>query len=103
MPTIVVYITCKSSAQAKRISSALLKAKLIACANMFPIQSMYRWKSKMMRDREVVLIGKTQAKHYAAIVKKVTALHSYRVPCIGKFSISYNAPYAKWLIKKTTK
>ena len=101
MPTIVVYITCKNDAEARNISTALLKARLVACTNRFPVSSQYRWKGKLVNDREVLLIAKTQAKHYVKIVKLVTKLHSYDVPCIGKFKIAYNKPYAKWLMEET--
>lgn len=101
MPTIAVYVTCKNAKETKRISAALLKAHLAACTNSFPISSMYRWKGKIVNDREVLLIAKTQAKHYPKIMKLVSKLHSYTVPCIGKFAISYNKAYARWLMKET--
>ncbi len=101
MATIAVYITCKNNAEAKRISAVLLKQRLIACANVFPIRSAYWWNGKIATGREVTLLAKTQTKHYANIVKLVKKLHSYQVPCIGKFAISYHKPYAKWLIGQT--
>jgi len=99
--TIGVYLICKNSAEARRISTALLKHHLVACTNQWPIMSQYRWAGKLVRGREVLLIAKTQAKHYEKIARLVTKLHSYDVPCIGKFSISYNKPYTRWLIRET--
>ena len=45
-----VYITCKDKKEARKISRFLLEKKLIACANIFPIESMYRWEGKMVDD-----------------------------------------------------
>ena len=101
MPAIAVYITCKNNAEAKRISTALLKARLAVCTNTFPTKSAYWWNGKIATNREVTLLAKTQAKHYGKIVKLVSKLHSYTVPCIGKFNIAYNTPYAKWLMGET--
>lgn len=101
MSTIGIYITCKNDAEARKISTALLKPRLVVCTNRFPISSQYRWKGKLVNDREILVIAKTQAKHYRKIIKLVTKLHSYAVPCIGKFNISYNTPYAKWLMGQT--
>ncbi len=42
MPTIqLIYLIHESEAAAQRISNLLLAARLVACANIFPIQSAY--------------------------------------------------------------
>ena len=49
---ITVYTTHPDLKTAKRISSVLLKKRLIACANFFPITSMYWWEGKIQNDSE---------------------------------------------------
>ena len=95
---VLVYITNKNAAEAKKIAKALLRKKLIACANMFPITSMYKWKGKMTQSKEVVLIAKTKNGHYEEIKREVSKLHSYKVPCIMKLEAEANEPYYKWLM-----
>jgi periplasmic divalent cation tolerance protein len=94
----LIYITNKNEAEAKNIAKALLGKKLIACANMFPIKSLYRWKGKIENSKEVVLIAKTKQQNYEKIKKVVKQLHSYSVPCIMKIDAVANEPYYKWLM-----
>ena len=69
----LVYITCKDSKEAGRISMHLLRKRLITCANIFPIKSLYWWKGKIEKSKEALLILKTrkalQAKVEAEIKK----------------------------------
>jgi periplasmic divalent cation tolerance protein len=94
---IICYITCKDDSEAERISKALIEKKLIACANYFPIKSLYRWKEELAREKEVVLLAKSLQKNFAAIQKEVRALHSYEVPCILKLNVEANNEYEDWV------
>ncbi len=97
MAEILIYVTTKNQKEAKNISQHLLKKKLIACANFFPISSMYRWREKMESGQEFCLILKTVEKNYSIIVKEVEMMHSYEVPCIAKVDILFNKKYGKWV------
>jgi periplasmic divalent cation tolerance protein len=90
---IINYITCKNKAEAKKIANALLKKKLIACANIFPVDSLYKWKGKLNSDKEAVLLAKTNKD----IAKEVKKLHSYECPCIIKINAAANKEFANWL------
>ena len=96
----LLYITCKSSTEAKKIASFLLSKKLIACANVFPIASMYKWKGKLQNSKETVLIAKTKAGNYEKVKKTVSKMHSYETPCIMKLSAEANTPYYQWLMNE---
>lgn len=41
MPFVLIYVTHPSKPEAIRITSELMKSRLIACANYFPIESMF--------------------------------------------------------------
>ena len=71
----MVYIPCKDNDEAKKIASHLLKKKLIACANMFPVTSMFRWEGKLQNQSETVLIGKSLPEKFQKITETVTELH----------------------------
>ena len=94
---ILIYITCKDSTQAKAIAKALIHRKLIGCANLHPIESLYTWKGELQEENEVVLIGKTDGRHFDTIKKVVTEMHSYDVPCILRLSAEASGPYKEWL------
>ena len=51
MPLIFVYITNPTGTEAKRIARHLIKKKLIVCANIFPIESIYPWKGKIANEK----------------------------------------------------
>ena len=93
----IVHIPCKDEREAKRIASHLLKKRLIACANMFPIDSIYRWKGKTVKDKETVLIAKSVSSKWNPIRKEVNELHSYECPCIERINVQWNKPYADWV------
>jgi periplasmic divalent cation tolerance protein len=64
----VLFNTCPDLHIAQDIANALLQKHLAACVNIVPqIQSMYEWKGKIVNNTEVLLIIKTQAKHYPNI------------------------------------
>ena len=94
---VLAYIICKNEAEALRISNHLLKKRLIACANLFPIRSLYRWKGKPMDDKEVAVLAKTVEKKFSAVRKEVEKMHSYEVPCILKLQAQANAIYERWV------
>ncbi|MBI1969202.1 divalent-cation tolerance protein CutA [Candidatus Woesearchaeota archaeon] len=98
---ISVSITCKNRQEARKIATALLKKRLIACANMHPMESMYWWKGKMEKSREIVLLAKSLEKHFGKIKKEVKKLHSYQIPCIIKCKATANEEYERWVRKET--
>jgi periplasmic divalent cation tolerance protein len=91
------YVSCNDSAEAERIARSLLRKKIAACANIFPVRSLYLWKGNIEEGKEAVLIMKAPEKNYQAIRKEVKALHSYEIPFIGKIAADANREYAKWM------
>lgn len=93
----LIYITCKDEKQAVKISKHLINKRLIACSNMHPIRSMYRWHEKIQDENEFVIIAKTKGKNYKKIKEEVSKLHSYDTPCILKIDAEANDSYEKWV------
>ena len=82
---ITVYITFQDPAEARKIAASLLEKKLIVCANMFPIYSMFRWKDKIDHENEIAMICKASKENFSKIEREVKRLHSYQLPCIVAF------------------
>ncbi len=95
-----VYITCETQDEAKKIARHLFEKKLIACANMFPVTSMYRWEGKIVDEPEFVLLVKTLDALYDDINKEVSGIHSYSIPCITKIPVEFNEKFGQWLLKE---
>ncbi len=96
----LVYITCKDRKEAEKVSMCLLRKRLIACANIFPIKSMYWWKVKIVNANEFAIIAKTSNKNFRKIVNEVKKLHSYQIPCILKIDSFANKEYEAWANKE---
>lgn len=96
----LVYITCKDRKEAEKISMDLLRKRLIACANIFPIKSMYWWEGKIVNDSEFAIVAKTSNKNFKKAVKEIKKLHSYEIPCILRVKASANKDYEKWANKE---
>ncbi|MFH0898689.1 MAG: divalent-cation tolerance protein CutA [bacterium] len=97
---IFIYITCSSHQEGKKIAMHLLEKRLIACANMVPITSLYRWQGRVLDEQECVLIVKTLESLYDELVKEVSGIHSYTIACITKIPVHFNEMYFKWLHKE---
>ena len=59
MKFFLIYTTCSSLNEAKRISEILLENNLIACSNIYPSMiSLYKWDNKIAQDEECTIIMK---------------------------------------------
>ena len=97
MAFIFVYVTYPNEKTADKITAHLLKSKLIACANIFPIKSTYMWKGTVKQDREIVTLLKANKKNYSKIKKEIKKIHPYEVPCITKIDVSSNKEFDSWI------
>ncbi|MEL6864800.1 MAG: divalent-cation tolerance protein CutA [Bacteroidota bacterium] len=94
---IAVYITHPTESAAKKIVNFLLDKQVIACGNIFPIQSAYTWKNAIQEDKEWVSLVKTTKEAWPHLCEAVESVHPYEVPCITRFEVSANAAYANWV------
>jgi periplasmic divalent cation tolerance protein len=66
------------------------------------VESIYRWKGKIERAREVLLIIKTTADRLRELEKEVKRLHSYDVPeFIVLPIVAGSTEYLRWIGKST--
>ena len=56
----VSYFSTVPAAKSREIARALLDRHLVACVNMTPVRSWYRWKGEFCDDKEHLLILKTR-------------------------------------------
>ncbi len=96
----LVYITSKKP-EAEKIAETLLKERLIACANMFPVNSCYRWKGRLEKSKEIAIVAKTRDANVQKIIKRVKELHSYEMPCIIALDIEGDRDFLKWVEEET--
>jgi periplasmic divalent cation tolerance protein len=97
---VFIYITNPTKKVAKKIAKHLLQKRLIACANIFPINSLYWWEGKICDEKEFVLIAKTVEEKFEKIKKEVEKIHPFSIPCIVKIRVAPNEKYLDWLVKE---
>ncbi len=98
-----VYIPCAAKEEAKKIGRALVEERLAACTNIYDGPcSIYHWQGGVEEGEEALLIVKTRADLFEDLAARVTALHSYEVPCIAGLEIDcLNESYADWICDET--
>ncbi len=100
---LVILVTAKNQKEAVKIANAMVSANLAACANIVPaIQSVYRWKGKIVKGREVLIILKSTKARYPALEQAIKGLHSYEAPEIIALSVSAGLNrYLEWVASET--
>ncbi|HEY1764338.1 MAG TPA: divalent-cation tolerance protein CutA [Opitutaceae bacterium] len=85
-----------------RITAALLATKLAACVQVFPVRSAYRWKGKLVKDREHLMLIKARTRRFRKVKETILAHHDYATPEIIALQIDRaDAAYARWMAKAT--
>lgn len=87
----------------QKIAEALLKEKLIACANIIPsIESIFIWDNQVNYEQESMMIIKCPTDNIESIKQVTKSNHEYEVPEIIFSTIQDGyQPYLDW-IKNTT-
>jgi periplasmic divalent cation tolerance protein len=101
---IVVFMTAGSAEEARRIAQQLVESRLAACVQILPeIESIYRWKNEVEREKELLILAKTTTDKFAELEKSVRAIHSYETPeIIAVPAGQISEPYRAWLIESVT-
>lgn len=103
---LVVFITAADKRQAIRIGKVAVEARLAACVNVVlpGIRSIYRWKGKVIVEKEVLVMLKTTEDRYRALEKAIKRLHSYQVPEVIAVPIKRGSQqYLGWVRSGTNK
>ena len=96
---IVVLTTINKDEMADKIATALVDRNLAAGVNIIPMgMSIYRWKGKVARDREIILFIKTAAHLFNEVRDTIYELHTYELPDIIALPIEVGDEKAmEWL------
>ncbi len=101
MAFLVFYITNPDEETARSIANNLVAKRLAACANIFPINSIYRWEGNIQDESEWVILAKTRSELERVLEAEVQAWHPYDVPCILRYEVRANAGYEQWIRDNT--
>lgn len=100
---LVIMVTAANQKEAVKIGRKVVRARLAACVNIIPaIQSIYRWKGKILKSQEVLLIFKSTKARYAVLEKTIKAIHTYDTPEIIALPVNSGIPqYIRWVCSET--
>ncbi|MEO1449623.1 MAG: divalent-cation tolerance protein CutA [Bacteroidota bacterium] len=99
---VILSITFPDRDSAMQIGQLLVDRHLIACAQLLPIHSVFRWEGKVQSEDEVLLQGKTTEQQLTAIEALIKQHHSYDVPeMIATPVVWGHQPYLDWVETET--
>ena len=101
--TILILITVPNQKTGEEIASHLVEKNIAACVNIIPgLTSIYKWKGKIEKDDELLLLVKTQQELFHSVEKSVLEIHPYEVPEIISIDISQGfTKYLDWILSET--
>jgi periplasmic divalent cation tolerance protein len=96
---IIILVTAANKQEAEEIAQQLLKAKLIACANIIDsVSSIFRWSGKIEKAEECLMLMKSRRELFEEIAETIKELHSYEVPEILAISlVNGSNAYFEWM------
>lgn len=99
---LIVSIACPGTKVARQLGRELVAARLVACAQVFPIHSIYRWQGQVEAEDEHLLQAKTTADCLPELERFVTENHPYDVPEIVATPVQWgHGPYLDWVREQT--
>jgi periplasmic divalent cation tolerance protein len=103
-PEICVILSTVPPALSAALARSLLHANLVACVNILPVRSLYRWKGESCDDEEHLLIIKTRRELAETVIRALRAEHPYEVPEIIVLPVvAGHTPYMDWVSVETNR
>lgn len=98
MRYVTIMITTGDRVTAQSISRKLIEEHLVACANIFAVDSIYRWKGEVEEAQEQMVLMKARKEDFPTIRDRIASMHPYEVPCIVCYDIAEGLPsYLSWV------
>lgn len=99
-----VLVTFPDERTARAICRSLIERRLAACANIFAVGSIYRWKGEIEEASEFASLLKVRSEDFQTVAEAVKELHPYEVPCIVRYKVADgSAVYLNWVRESTAR
>ncbi|WP_043468947.1 divalent-cation tolerance protein CutA [Kitasatospora sp. MBT66] len=100
---IVVTTTHSSEEKARELATAVVRERLAACAQVYPIQSVYWWDGDVQAEAEFRVDFKTRADLSGKLAAFIGSKHEYDTPeIIGVPVVTGSNAYLDWVNTETT-
>ena len=95
---LIVHTTVDDRSKAEFLARTILEARLGACIQIVPIQSLYRWEGALESSDEYRLEIKTRADRYDALETLLLRHHPYDTPEILAIPVvAGSEEYLRWV------
>ena len=95
---LLVCTTVATRDDARHLAQALVERRLVACAQIGEIESVYRWDGAVQQGPEWRLLLKTVPARYEAVAAAIHELHPYALPALHAVRCEQvDAAYAAWI------
>ena len=100
---LLVVTTCDDAETAAALAESLVESRLAACVNALEgVTSTYRWKGKIERGTETMLVIKTTPQRYPALEAHIRSHSGYELPeIVAVRSEGGLAAYLDWVHAET--
>ncbi len=99
---VIVSTTVASAAEARKLTGAIIAARLAACVQTLPIRSVYRWRGKVESAPELLLLMKTRRALAKDLMAFIQRRHAYEVPEILATPVTaVYGKYRDWVAAET--
>ena len=92
---IVVMFSTSLPAESAGLARMLIEQRLVACVNIVPLRSLYRWNDNICDEEEHLLVMKTVQADTDRVIAAIKEHHSYEVPEI--IALPVTAGYSRYL------
>jgi periplasmic divalent cation tolerance protein len=96
---VVVFVTTPPGRIGQGLARSLVEKRLAACVNIIPrVDSVYRWKGKLERSKESLLVIKTSPRRLPGLIREIRKTHPYDLPEIIALPVAGGDPdYLRWV------
>jgi periplasmic divalent cation tolerance protein len=103
-PEIIVIFSTAPADKSEVLARMLIDKRIVACVNVVPVHSYYRWNDQFCSEPEHLLIAKTTQEKADEVIAAIKAHHPYAVPEIIALPVSGgHLPYLEWVFQEVSK
>jgi periplasmic divalent cation tolerance protein len=96
--SVILILSTAPRSKGRELAQKLVAERLVACVNIVPVASCFRWKGSLEQEDEDLLIMKTVETRSAAVLERVRELHPYELPEIIVLNVAGGfPPYLAWV------
>ncbi|MGW4890940.1 divalent-cation tolerance protein CutA [Kitasatospora sp. NPDC004240] len=99
---VVVTTTHESEAKARELAGAAVRERLAACAQCYPVRSVYWWEGEVRDEAEWRVDLKTRAELTGPLTAFLSERHDYDTPEVVAVPVIAGSPdYLAWVAAET--